>query len=72
MGVFRRTHVSDLLWVSHSAVFCKQGSTSTQTQDKKDDDGEGTMPPYDPQTQELIDGRRHDKAPVTQSVFSFG
>ncbi|XP_003964886.2 glucosidase 2 subunit beta isoform X1 [Takifugu rubripes] len=28
---------------------------STQTQDKKDDDGEGTMPPYDPQTQELID-----------------
>uniref|UniRef100_H3DMJ7 Glucosidase 2 subunit beta n=1 Tax=Tetraodon nigroviridis TaxID=99883 RepID=H3DMJ7_TETNG len=32
-----------------------KGSTSTQTQDKKDDDGEGTMPPYDPQTQELID-----------------
>lgn len=42
---------------------CKQSPPSTQTQDKKDDDTEGTMPPYDPQTQELIDGKRDDKSP---------
>lgn len=40
-------------------MLCKQSPPSTQTQDKKDDDSEGTMPPYDPQTQELIDGK-HD------------
>lgn len=42
-------------------MLCKQSPPSTQTQDKKDDDSEGTMPPYDPQTQELIDGKRNDK-----------
>lgn len=28
-----------------------------QTQEKKDDDDEGTMPPYDQETQNLIDGK---------------
>lgn len=60
-----------LLWVIHSSVLWKQSPPSTQTQDKKDDDSEGTMPPYDPQTQELIDGKSDDKTwLVSQSVFS--
>lgn len=53
--------IPNILSVSHSSVLCKQSPPSTQTQDKKDDDSEGTMPPYDPQTQELIDGKRNDK-----------
>lgn len=52
-------------------MLCKQGPPSTQTQEKKDDDGEGTMPPYDPQTQELIDGEHDDEDVVTQAVFSW-
>lgn len=42
--------------VSHSSVFDKQSPPTIQTQEKKDDDDEETMPPYDPQTQGLIDG----------------
>lgn len=42
-------------------MFCKQSPPSTHTQDKKDDDTEGTMTPYDPQTQELIDGKQDDR-----------
>lgn len=29
------------------------------------------MPPFDPQTQELIDGRRRADAPATRPVFRF-
>lgn len=49
-----------------------QSPPSTQTPDKKDDDTEGTMPPYDPQTQELIDGKRYGKTLwLSESVFSY-
>lgn len=41
--------------VSHPFVFDKQPPPTTQTEEKKDDEEE-TMPPYDPQTQEFIDG----------------
>lgn len=42
--------------VSHSSVFDKQSPPTIPSQEKKDDDDEGTMPPYDPQTQDFIDG----------------
>lgn len=34
-----------------------QSPPTMQTQEKKDDDDEGTMPPYDQETQNLIDGK---------------
>lgn len=34
-----------------------QSPPTTQTQEKKDDDDEGPMPPYDEETQNLIDGK---------------
>lgn len=37
-------------------MFDKQSPPTIQTQEKKDDNEEETMPPYDPQTQTLIDG----------------
>lgn len=42
--------------VSHSSVFDKQSPPTIPSQEKKDDDDEGTMPPYDPQTQDFVDG----------------
>lgn len=56
--------------MSHPSVSDKQSPPTTQTHDKKEDDDEGTMPPYDPQTQELIDGVCLNKT-MTQPVFSF-
>lgn len=49
---------SSLFLMSHCCVFDKQSPPTKQTQENKedDDDDEGTMPPYDPETQELIDG----------------
>lgn len=49
---------SGLFLMSHRrCVFDKQSPPTKQTPEKKDDDDdEGTMPPYDPETQELIDG----------------
>lgn len=49
---------SSLFLMSHChCVFDKQSPPTKQTQEKKDDDNdEGTMPPYDPETQQLIDG----------------
>lgn len=38
-------------------MFDKQSPPTIQTQEKKDDDDEGTMPPFDQQTQDLIDGK---------------
>lgn len=38
-------------------MFDEQSPPTKPTQEKKDeDDDEGAMPPYDPETQELIDG----------------
>lgn len=37
------------------SVFDMQSPPTTQTQEKKDDDDEGPMPPYDEETQNLID-----------------
>lgn len=37
--------------------FDMQSPPAVQTQEKKDDDDEGTMPPYDQETQNLIDGK---------------
>lgn len=34
-----------------------QSPPTMQTQEKKDDDDEGPMPPYDEETQILIDGK---------------
>lgn len=43
--------------MSHRCVCDEQSPPTKQTQEKKDDDDdEGAMPPYDPETQELIDG----------------
>uniref|UniRef100_A0A8P4GRW0 Glucosidase 2 subunit beta n=1 Tax=Dicentrarchus labrax TaxID=13489 RepID=A0A8P4GRW0_DICLA len=48
------------------SVFDKQSPPTTQTQEKKDDDNEGTMPPYDQQTQTLIDC----KFPTSKGIIS--
>lgn len=34
-----------------------QSPPTTHTQEKKEDEDEGTMPPYDEETQQLIDGK---------------
>lgn len=39
------------------SVFDMQSPPTIRTQEKKDDDDEGTMPPYDQETQTLIDGK---------------
>ena len=39
------------------SVFDKQTPPTTATQENKDGDDEGTMPPYDQETQNLIDGK---------------
>lgn len=51
------------LLVSESllSVSDTQSPPTTQTQDKKDEDDEGTMPPYDQETQVLIDGKCVDE-----------
>lgn len=39
------------------SVFVMQSPPTMRTQEKKDDDDEGTMPPFDQETQNLIDGK---------------
>ena len=51
---------------SSSSVFDMQAPPTVATPEKKDDDDEGTMPPYDQETQNLIDGKW-----MTQAVLIF-
>uniref|UniRef100_A0A7N6BKR2 Glucosidase 2 subunit beta n=1 Tax=Anabas testudineus TaxID=64144 RepID=A0A7N6BKR2_ANATE len=44
-----------------------QSPPTMQTQEKKDDDDEGPMPPYDEETQNLIDGKYVYKRRLSQS-----
>ena len=52
------------------SVFDMQSPPTVQTQEKKDDEDEGTMPPYDQETQNLIDGKCVWKW-LTQPVLSY-